>query len=182
MGDLFLIIALASSYLGLSGVRGLFLLVAVGVKRALLPFSSWLPLAMKAPTPVSALVHSSTLVTAGVLLRSKFYINLSVLLLVSLRTLLVSSFSALREIDLKKVVALSTIRQIGLLGALIRVGGGPLFYHHLALHAFMKSLLFVCVGGNIVSSGGDQAGLGFSSNPAYQVTLLATGAGLSGLL
>jgi len=100
----------------------LFWLVFLGAitKRAQIPFSAWLPAAIAAPTPVSALVHSSTLVTAGIYLIIRFFPLLSgemlkVMMFVSLMTILISSLVANYEVDLKRIIALSTLRQLGLI-------------------------------------------------------------------
>lgn len=107
---------------------------------------------MAAPTPVSALVHSSTLVTAGVylLIRHNFLLRkwdyTKFLLLIGMLTILMAGIRAIKEIDIKKVVALSTLRQLGLI--IIVIGGGiPLLgFFHLLSHAFFKAILFMCAG------------------------------------
>ena len=107
----------------------LFILVVASItKRAQIPFRAWLPAAIAAPTPVSSLVHSSTLVTAGVYLIFRFErllvsINLrNVLLVIGSLTILMARLRAFFEIDMKKIVALSTLRQLGLI--IIRLGSG----------------------------------------------------------
>ena len=120
-------------------------------KRAQIPFSSWLPAAMAAPTPVSALVHSSTLVTAGVYLLIRFFNYLIfcqgwLFLLLRLITLLMSSICARFEFDLKKIIALSTLRQLGLIIRSLFIGQSNLTFFHLLSHAMFKSLLFLCAG------------------------------------
>nr|YP_009417623.1 NADH dehydrogenase subunit 5 [Durgades nigropicta]ARX63973.1 NADH dehydrogenase subunit 5 [Durgades nigropicta] len=119
-------------------------------KSAQIPFSCWLPAAMAAPTPVSALVHSSTLVTAGVYLLYRFFSNLFItsnfLLYLSLFTLIFSSFCANYEYDLKKIIALSTLSQLGLMMTSLYLGLFDLGYFHLLTHAMFKSMLFLCSG------------------------------------
>nr|YP_010431984.1 NADH dehydrogenase subunit 5 [Abrus daozhenensis]USS62519.1 NADH dehydrogenase subunit 5 [Abrus daozhenensis] len=129
-------------------------------KSAQIPFSVWLPAAMAAPTPVSSLVHSSTLVTAGVYLLIRFYkylmfVNIF-LLYVSLMTLLMSSLCASYEFDLKKIIALSTLSQLGLMMSCLFMGLVDLAFFHLLSHAMFKSLLFLCSGIMIHLMGGCQ--------------------------
>lgn len=133
----------------------LILILARITKRAQIPFSAWLPAAIAAPTPVSALVHSSTLVTAGVYLIIRFFplIKLRIFLnFVFIRgaiTLLIAGVRALFEVDIKKIVALSTLSQLGLICC--RLGAGLLkgAFFHLLTHAFFKALLFIRVGNMI---------------------------------
>nr|YP_009734530.1 NADH dehydrogenase subunit 5 [Acropyga smithii]QBG38699.1 NADH dehydrogenase subunit 5 [Acropyga smithii] len=121
-------------------------------KSAQIPFSVWLPMAMAAPTPVSSLVHSSTLVTAGVYLMirfSKFFMSTSViniLLYCSILTMFMSGLMANFENDFKKVIALSTLSQLGLMMMILSLGMGLLSFFHLLTHAIFKSLLFMCAG------------------------------------
>nr|AZL93458.1 NADH dehydrogenase subunit 5 [Prosevania sp. ZJUH_2016031] len=129
----------------------MFFTIVCLTKSAQYPFSIWLPLAMAAPTPVSALVHSSTLVTAGIYLMLRGYVLLSnfvlsVILLISLFTMFFSGLMANFENDLKKVVALSTLSQLGLMMFVLSSGEKILCFFHLVNHAFFKSLLFMCVG------------------------------------
>nr|UCC46046.1 NADH dehydrogenase subunit 5 [Microdeuterus sp. HEM078] len=129
----------------------LLLIVGSFTKSAQIPFSSWLPAAMAAPTPVSALVHSSTLVTAGVYLLirwSNFILNLdlSFFLLLSCLTMFMSGLGASFEYDLKKIIALSTLSQLGMMMSILFIGYSYLSYFHLLCHAFFKALLFLCAG------------------------------------
>lgn len=127
-------------------------------KRAQIPFSAWLPAAMAAPTPVSSLVHSSTLVTAGVYLLIRlgsgfesahvlWYLGMAGIL-----TTLMARLTALVETDLKKIVALSTLSQLGVIVSLLRLGLSEIAFLHLLAHAFFKALLFLATGGIIHSA------------------------------
>ena len=133
----------------------IFLVLARRTKRAQIPFSAWLPAAMAAPTPVSALVHSSTLVTAGVYLlirHESIFLNknsLIYLFYIGVFTRLIASIRALKESDLKKIVALSTLRQLGLMVSMLGLGIFKLGFLHLLAHAFFKALMFI-ITGNII--------------------------------
>nr|YP_010736930.1 NADH dehydrogenase subunit 5 [Busonia albilateralis]WEP24817.1 NADH dehydrogenase subunit 5 [Busonia albilateralis] len=129
----------------------IFFLVIIScfTKSAQIPFSSWLPAAMAAPTPVSALVHSSTLVTAGVYLLIRFYklFDFSFFfLLITMLTMIMSSFCALFEFDLKKIIAFSTLSQLGLMMSSLLMNMINHSYIHLLTHAMFKSLIFLCAG------------------------------------
>lgn len=130
-----------------------FLVVLAAItKRAQIPFSSWLPAAMAAPTPVSALVHSSTLVTAGVYLLIRFNILFvetifgKILLLLGGLTIFIAGLGANFEFDLKKIIALSTLSQLGLIIRILAIGFPILAFFHLLTHALFKALLFICAG------------------------------------
>nr|YP_010498955.1 NADH dehydrogenase subunit 5 [Microtendipes umbrosus]UWR98451.1 NADH dehydrogenase subunit 5 [Microtendipes umbrosus] len=133
-------------------VIGLLMIFAAMTKSAQIPFSAWLPAAMAAPTPVSALVHSSTLVTAGVYLLIRFN-NLffdsifgKILLLISGFTMFMAGLGANFEFDLKKIIALSTLSQLGLMMSILSLGFYKLAFFHLLTHALFKALLFMCAG------------------------------------
>nr|YP_008081094.1 NADH dehydrogenase subunit 5 [Papilio maackii]AGG19606.1 NADH dehydrogenase subunit 5 [Papilio maackii] len=133
-------------------IIGSLLIIAAMTKSAQIPFSSWLPAAMAAPTPVSALVHSSTLVTAGVYLLIRFNMMLvdmfflKFLLLLSGLTMFMAGVSANYEFDLKKIIALSTLSQLGLMMSILSMGMPDLAFFHLLTHAMFKALLFMCAG------------------------------------
>nr|YP_010713112.1 NADH dehydrogenase subunit 5 [Oscinella pusilla]WDA93978.1 NADH dehydrogenase subunit 5 [Oscinella pusilla] len=133
-------------------IIGSLVMLAAMTKSAQIPFSSWLPAAMAAPTPVSALVHSSTLVTAGVYLLIRFNILLvdtilgKILLLISGLTMFMAGLGANYEFDLKKIIALSTLSQLGLMMSILSMGFYKLAFFHLLTHALFKALLFMCAG------------------------------------
>nr|QOL00914.1 NADH dehydrogenase subunit 5 [Chorthippus maritimus huabeiensis] len=131
------------------------IILASMTKSAQIPFSSWLPAAMAAPTPVSALVHSSTLVTAGVYLLIRFSPMMVVynygwfLLLIGCMTMFMAGFGANFEFDLKSIIALSTLSQLGLMMSILSMGYLNLAFFHLLSHALFKALLFMCAGSMI---------------------------------
>jgi NADH-ubiquinone oxidoreductase chain 5 len=135
-------------------------LIAACTKSAQIPFSAWLPAAIAAPTPVSALVHSSTLVTAGVYLLIRFSTPLAhagltkPLLIVAIITILMAGIGANTEIDIKKIIALSTLSQLGLMIIRIGLGLSKFAYFHILSHALFKALLFMCAG-NIIHRSND---------------------------
>ena len=136
------------------------LLLAASTKRAQVPFRAWLPAAIAAPTPVSALVHSSTLVTAGVYLLFRLGVVASrpwlSIILGGLggTTTLIASLGAFLESDLKKIVALSTLSQLGVIVISLRIGLPLIAFFHLVVHAFFKALLFISTG-NIIHNSND---------------------------
>nr|ARH53760.1 NADH dehydrogenase subunit 5 [Carpelimus fuliginosus] len=135
-------------------VIGLMVMIAAMTKSAQIPFSSWLPAAMAAPTPVSSLVHSSTLVTAGVYLLIRFYSGLNsslltFLLFIGVMTMFMAGLGANYEFDLKKIIALSTLSQLGLMMSILAMGELNLAFFHLLTHALFKATLFMCAGSMI---------------------------------
>lgn len=170
----------------------LLLLFTAFTKSAQFPFSRWLPKAMRAPTPVSSLVHSRTLVTAGLILLINFS-NLvlqknviSIILIIGLFTIFFSRITALVEEDLKKVVALRTLSQIGFSIVTLGLGLSFISFIHLISHALFKSCLFMQVGYIIHCSFGQQDGRNYSNNgnlPNFiQIQLLVTLFCLCGLI
>tara|TARA_B110000879_G_scaffold8722_1_gene11235 strand:+ start:3784 stop:5619 length:1836 start_codon:yes stop_codon:yes gene_type:complete len=160
--DLPTIMALAPEMFDLGGNRptliaALLLAGALG-KSAQLPLHTWLPDAMAGPTPVSALIHAATMVTAGVYLiarnHSIFLQAPNVLLAVAfigLFTLLVSGFAALNQTDIKRVLAYSTMSQIGYMFFALGVGAWSESIFHLMTHAIFKALLFLTAGSIILA-------------------------------
>jgi len=140
---------------GLNKLLVIILLLSACTKRAQVPFSAWLPAAIAAPTPVSALVHSSTLVTAGVYLLIRFssviiFSSLfKLLIIISIFTIIIAGISAIWENDLKKIIALSTLSQLGVIIITIRVNISNLAFFHLLTHAYFKAILFICAGHSI---------------------------------
>nr|ALO77519.1 NADH deshydrogenase subunit 5 [Mordellidae sp. GENSP01] len=131
-------------------------ILAAITKSAQIPFSSWLPAAMAAPTPVSSLVHSSTLVTAGVYLLIRFNFSfenwmMMGMLFISCMTMFMAGLGANFEFDLKKIIALSTLSQLGLMMSILFLGDYMLAFFHLLTHALFKALLFMCAGSVIHS-------------------------------
>lgn len=126
----------------------LLFLVACLTKRAQVPLRVWLPIAMRAPTPIRALVHSSTLVTAGLFLAMKLQSLLlrRALFFLGAATMVVAGRIRMFEMDLKKVVALSTLRQLGFLSVGVGVGAYALSFFHILGHAFTKRALLIVVG------------------------------------
>lgn len=135
---------------------------AVG-KSAQVPLFTWLPDAMAGPTPVSALIHAATMVTAGIYLvvRSNFLFSLApstmeVILFIGLLTALVAAFIGLRQNDIKKVLAYSTVSQLGFMFVALGVGAYTTAMFHLMTHAFFKALLFLGSGSVIHAMSGEQ--------------------------
>lgn len=135
-------------------------LLAAAAKSAQLPFHSWLPGAMEAPSPISALIHAATMVNAGVYLLARFYPALQavggwvdMVLLIGVLSALAGAIMALFANDLKRVLAYSTISQLGYM--IYAVGAGGIFasQFHLLSHAVFKALLFLAAGALIHSTG-----------------------------
>ena len=126
------------------------LFIAATGKSAQIPLFTWLPDAMAGPTPVSALIHAATMVTAGIYLtvRSNFLFELApftkeIILYIGLATTLVAAFMALRQNDIKKVLAYSTVSQLGLMFVALGFGAYTVALFHVTTHAFFKALLFL---------------------------------------
>jgi len=137
-------IAVLTSALLLGGALG---------KSAQLPLQTWLPDAMAGPSPVSALIHAATMVTAGVYLIARTHILFSlapivqsVIAIIGALTLIIAGFSALAQHDLKRILAYSTISQIGYMFLALGVGAWSAAVFHFMIHAFFKALLFLAAG------------------------------------
>jgi len=145
---------------GLLAVIAFGFLLAAAAKSAQFPFHTWLPDAMEAPTPISALIHAATMVNAGVYLLARFYPafehvpgwTMSVLM-VGLITAFIAAVSALIATDLKRTLAYSTVSQLGYMVYAIGAGGVFASQFHLLSHAVFKALLFLAAGSVIHSIG-----------------------------
>nr|URX53222.1 NADH dehydrogenase subunit 5 [Rugitermes laticollis] len=161
----------------------LLVVLAAMTKSAQIPFSSWLPAAMAAPTPVSALVHSSTLVTAGVYLLIRFSPAFSDGLCISLMffsglTMFMAGLGANFEYDLKKIIALSTLSQLGLMIGAVSAGLVGMAFFHLLTHALFKALLFMCAG-VIIHTMKDSQDIRFMGNLSIQMPFTSICLGVS---
>lgn len=189
LGDIFLIFRffyfisfgwfyLDTFFIFSSFLFSIFLTIACITKRAQIPFSSWLPAAMSAPTPVSSLVHSSTLVTAGVYLIIRFYYLIRALyisyffILIRLTTSFSAGIIASIESDLKKLVAISTLRQLGIIIFTISIGQFYLTFFHMLSHALFKSLIFLSCGYFILLRLGNQDIRYIGNKYAYRGNLI----------
>ncbi len=144
---------------------GIALLLFMGAcgKSAQLPLHTWLPDAMEGPTPVSALIHAATMVTAGVYMVARSHVlfersgvALDVVLWVGVATALFAASVGLVQTDIKRVLAYSTVSQLGYMFAALGLGAYAIGIFHLVTHAFFKALLFLGAGSVIHSLGGEQ--------------------------
>jgi NADH-quinone oxidoreductase subunit L len=141
----------------------LLLLVGAFAKSAQLPLHTWLPDAMEGPTPVSALIHAATMVTAGVYLIARTHvlfelapIAADISAFIGLATLIFAATCALAVTDLKRIIAYSTISQIGYMVVGVSIGAYGAGLFHLMTHAFFKALLFMAAGSVISAMAGTQ--------------------------
>lgn len=135
-------------------------LVAAAAKSAQFPFQTWLPDAMEAPTPISALIHAATMVNAGVYLLARFYPAFEAVpgwrlavMITGVVTALLAAFMALVAYDLKRVLAYSTVSQLGYMVYAVGAGGIYASQFHLLSHSVFKALLFLSAGAIIHSVG-----------------------------
>ncbi|HMK26303.1 MAG TPA: NADH-quinone oxidoreductase subunit L [Chitinophagaceae bacterium] len=141
----------------------LLLFVGAAGKSAQIPLYTWLPDAMAGPTPVSALIHAATMVTAGIymiarsnLLYSLSPVSMNVVAIVGLATAILAATIALKQNDIKKVLAYSTVSQLGYMFLALGVGAYSAGVFHVMTHAFFKALLFLAAGSVIHAMGGEQ--------------------------
>ena len=146
-------------------ITAITLLLFVGAtgKSAQIPLYTWLPDAMAGPTPVSALIHAATMVTAGIYMiaRSNVLYSLSevsqnVVAVVGLATAILAATIALKQNDIKKILAYSTVSQLGYMFLALGVGAYSTGVFHVMTHAFFKALLFLAAGSVIHAMGGEQ--------------------------
>ncbi|HRK89863.1 MAG TPA: NADH-quinone oxidoreductase subunit L [Anaerolineales bacterium] len=135
-------------------------LIAASAKSAQFPFHTWLPDAMEAPTPISALIHAATMVNAGIYLLARFFPAfesvpgwMEMVMLVGIVSALITAFMALTATDLKRTLAYSTVSQLGYMVYAIGAGGVLASQFHLLSHAVFKALLFLSAGAVIHSVG-----------------------------
>ncbi len=141
----------------------LLLFIGATGKSAQIPLFTWLPDAMAGPTPVSALIHAATMVTAGIylILRNQLLFSMSpetldIILYTGLLTSLMAGIIALKQTDCKKILAYSTVSQLGLMFFALGLGAGNAAFFHLLTHAFFKALLFLAAGSVIHALHGEQ--------------------------
>ena len=169
-------------------IVGITLLLFVGAigKSAQIPLYTWLPDAMAGPTPVSALIHAATMVTAGIymiarsnIMYSLAPISLAVVAGIGLATAIVAAIIALKQNDIKKVLAYSTVSQLGYMFLGLGVGAYSAAVFHVMTHAFFKALLFLAAGSVIHAMSGEQdmtkmGGLGKKMKITYITFFIAT--------
>ena len=139
------------------------LLLGAVAKSAQIPLHTWLPDAMEGPTPVSALIHAATMVTAGVYLVARAHVLFAnapdiqaLVAILGMLTLLMAGVIALVQTDIKRIIAYSTMSQIGYMFTAVGIGAYSAGMYHLLTHAFFKALLFLGAGIVIHALGGEQ--------------------------
>ncbi len=176
----------------LAAISAVLLLGGALGKSAQLPLQTWLPDAMAGPSPVSALIHAATMVTAGVYLITRIHVLfaltpalMTAIAVIGAITLLIAGFSALAQTDLKRILAYSTISQIGYMFLAMGIGAWSAAVFHFMIHAFFKALLFLS-GGAVIHLLNDEHDIfkmgGLRKKmPLVFITLLIGGASLSAL-
>lgn len=178
----------ALSTINSHAIVGITLLLFVGAmgKSAQIPLYTWLPDAMAGPTPVSALIHAATMVTAGIYMIARSNIlyslapaTLAVVAGIGLATAIFAAIIALKQNDIKKVLAYSTVSQLGYMFLGLGVGAFSAAVFHVMTHAFFKALLFLAAGSVIHAMGGEQditkmGGLGKKMKITYVTFFIAT--------
>ncbi len=148
-----------------SDITGITLLLFVGAtgKSAQIPLYTWLPDAMAGPTPVSALIHAATMVTAGIymiarsnILYSLSPVTLNIIIIIGLSTALLAASIAIKQNDIKKILAYSTVSQLGFMFLALGTGAYVAAVFHVMTHAFFKALMFLGSGSVIHAMGGEQ--------------------------
>jgi NADH-quinone oxidoreductase subunit L len=141
----------------------IFLLIGAVGKSAQIPLFTWLPDAMAGPTPVSALIHAATMVTAGIYMIARSGIlydlapvTLGIIVILGLTTAIMAAIIGLKQNDIKKVLAYSTVSQLGYMFLALGLGAYSAAVFHLTTHAFFKALLFLAAGSVIHAMGGEQ--------------------------
>ncbi|MGC2326999.1 MAG: NADH-quinone oxidoreductase subunit L, partial [Candidatus Sulfotelmatobacter sp.] len=156
-------LSIENAGVGLLTTIGILLMVGAAGKSAQIPLYVWLPDAMEGPTPVSALIHAATMVTAGVYMVSRSHmiferapIALTVVAITGTLTAFFAATIGIAQTDIKKVLAYSTVSQLGYMFMACGVGAFSAGIFHLMTHAFFKGLLFLAAGSVIHSVGGEQ--------------------------
>ena len=155
--------AVETAHWGVLSTICLLLFIGATGKSAQIPLYVWLPDAMEGPTPVSALIHAATMVTAGVYMLGRNYVLFShapmvlqIVAIVGVLTALMAASIGLVQNDIKRVLAYSTVSQLGYMFTAMGVGAPAAAAFHLMTHAFFKALLFLCSGSVIHAMGGEQ--------------------------
>jgi NADH-quinone oxidoreductase subunit L len=181
-------LSVETSGAGVLTVIGILLMVGACGKSAQIPLYVWLPDAMEGPTPVSALIHAATMVTAGVYMVARSHViferapmALTVVAIIGTLTALFAATIGITQTDIKKVLAYSTVSQLGYMFLACGVGAFSAGIFHLMTHAFFKGLLFLGAGSVIHAVGGEQdmrkmGGLKTYIPTTFTVMLIATAA------
>lgn len=179
-------VTLSNAQLGILGVATFSLFIGAIGKSAQIPLFTWLPDAMAGPTPVSALIHAATMVTAGIFMVTRmnfiFSMTPNVMLFIAIIGAVTALFAAtigLMQTDIKKVLAYSTVSQLGLMFLAVGVGAYHVAVFHVVTHAFFKACLFLGAGSVIHGMGGEQdmrkmGGLKAAMGVTYITFLIST--------